>query len=174
MATPAKHRFGIKRRGRHRSDTVRMAAAQEKAQKRTRDFRDKQPDTRRIKVELFHVCNHAFHDGYGRPCINSIIIDVLTLREFPTYYALLTVAAWLRAEPNQSLNVKIQFGGLGDIMRESPVLSLRTSDSGLIFVPFHMPHLRFDDAGEYVARIMDVDDGDYIMASRYIMVARRV
>jgi hypothetical protein len=159
-------------RNRKGSQTVRRSEAAEKTKGKppSRDERDKQPETLDIKVEFMCVCDHAFRDSYNRPCLVGII-DTLWLPQFPTHRALLTIAVLLRAKPNQDVGLRFQFGGtLADIMRESKPFLVPVPPSGLVFVLFAMPMLRFDEPGEYVARVFDAKQKNYMMATRYIQV----
>jgi len=145
-------------------------AEKTKGAKVERNFRDKQPEPRGIKVELFCICNHAFADSRKQPCLVGII-DVLQVRGFPASHAILSVAAILRTTPHAVLTLNIQFGAsIADLMRESGAFKIEANVNGLVFVPFHMPQLRFDEAGEYVARLIDLNDDHYIMATKYMRV----
>ena len=126
------------------------------------------PDRKRIAdLNFLFVCEHAFIDSEGKPCLIGIIEDVVPKTAFPLWYAKLTLAIHLRAEPKSVFEVKVQFGPRGDIMRDGR-FTVEVHSRGTVLIPFNMVHVRFDVPGDYEARVI-VDD-EVLMPIRTIKV----
>lgn len=125
------------------------------------------------EVEFFFLCDHVFSDSVGNPCIIGLFRRELVAAEFPYFRPLLSFAIMLRSEPRRRITVRVQFGpSLADVMREGLVNAAFSSD-GRLFIPFHMPQLRFDHPGEYFATVADVTDDNRIIGTSKMKISQR-
>lgn len=117
------------------------------------------------------VCDHAFVDSGGKPCIIGLLHE-LRVESFPHHRALLTVASVLASVPDTERPFIVQFGPtFYDVSRQAQ-FRVRVSASGRAFLPFQMPLFRFDHPGDYVARLIDVLDGDRVIPLAQIKVVQ--
>src|SRR6478672_11085222 len=92
---------------------------------------------RKANLDFIYLCEHAFADSEGRPCLIGIIDRIAPRVPFPIWYAKLTVALRLRGQEQSGLTVTVQFGPAGDVMRQEK-FNVSIGPSGTILVPFNM------------------------------------
>jgi uncharacterized protein DUF6941 len=103
-------------------------------------------------IDYLHVCDYAFADQGGKPCIIGIF-DVIHAVTFPAMHPMMAVAMRIRGNPHELVQLKIELSRpngevLATIQGENSL-----SPDGSAFMQMNMAGLTFPEAGRYVIKV---------------------
>jgi len=120
------------------------------------------------RLQWCHICDHAFLDQHGKPCLIGLFDRILTAR-LPALHPQAAVAFRLTGEPGEGASVRIRLLPPGP---EQPLVDVTNprvdlGPAGIHDAVLALHDLRFQFYGDYELRI-DLD-GDPITAALFVV-----
>lgn len=104
-------------------------------------------------IRWVHLCDHAFYDQFGKPCLIGIF-NAIAVPRVPTVRAHAALALEMGGEPNELANMRIQVvrpdasDPLIDINPQIPLGS-----NGVAHTVLALDNLQLPDIGRYEVRV---------------------
>jgi len=121
-----------------------------------------------ISVEYIHLCEHAFLDSRGNPCIIGLLSEILAKR-FPLHLPVISAAIGFRVPPTESATLRLQFGDSHNVREYTVPVNGRpdgTVDALRLF-QMQFPFIHIVQPSTIALRVFD---GDRCIGERLITV----
>src|SRR2546425_5071704 len=105
-------------------------------------------------VEYMHICDYAFVDQGGKPCIIGVY-ESIGASAFPATHPQLFLAVQFRGTAHEMICFTVEIGRPnGDVLWRSPEASPNASAEGGAFLAMNIVGTQFPEAGRYVVKVL--------------------
>jgi multidrug efflux pump subunit AcrA (membrane-fusion protein) len=103
-------------------------------------------------IEYLHVCDYAFADQGGKPCIIGIF-DVINAGTFPATHPVMAIAIRLRGTTHELLKLKIELARPSGDALATMQGEVTMGPDGSAFMQVNMASVTFPEPGRYVVKV---------------------
>jgi hypothetical protein len=105
-------------------------------------------------VEYLHICDYAFVDQAGKPCIVGIY-DGINAGSFPATHPQLFLGIQFRGTPHEMIPLVIEIGRPnGDVLWRSPEMTPVAGQEGGAFVAMNIVGVQFPEPARYTVKVL--------------------